>query len=82
MSRFSRKLNRRRLHMPRPAPALPLGTGLALIRVHHDPGCKAPVLECTCKPDVELLTNPSRREWDRSFAVDRALRAEIRKGLS
>jgi hypothetical protein len=47
----------------------------------HDPWCKAPLLECTCNPDV-VITRPNKEELARAMRKERDLRAKIQRGLS
>jgi hypothetical protein len=62
-------------------PPLQFGPGFNLVTLSHDAWCKAPVLECTCNPDV-VLTRPNKEELSTAVRKERDLRAKIRKTLS
>lgn len=43
-----------------------IGPGLHLVRVLHDPGCKAPLFDCSCNPEIRVSEHVSPEEYEAS----------------
>lgn len=58
----------------------PKRTGL--IYRTHTMQCKAPVLDCTCDPDITIFPDVTREGYEAAMARHDARAARIRRGLS
>lgn len=55
--------------------------GVQLVRVLHEAWCKAPVLACTCRPEVRVHPNASEGSFTRSLRAQAERVASIRTSL-
>ena len=61
---------------------MPTKPGVYMLVRAHDDWCKAPLLDCTCKPDTHYVPVPTRADYDRVARAERDWTAAIRRGLS